>query len=97
LAVTYTYKYLQKNVYSVFRYQPLSIGFAQLSSTAVAQNGIDALAPTPTIGSAAATISATSTPGQSSAATAKAVVSFLSTAATLLVVLTVTLVSTSVL
>ncbi|KAF8872837.1 aspartic peptidase A1 [Gymnopilus junonius] len=28
-----------KNVYSVFRYKPLSIGFAQLSATAVAESG----------------------------------------------------------
>ncbi|KAF8801329.1 aspartic peptidase A1 [Phlegmacium glaucopus] len=48
-----------KNVYSVFRYDPLSIGFAQLSDTALAENGSDGEAPTPTIGSAAATVSAT--------------------------------------
>ncbi|KAF5328166.1 hypothetical protein D9619_013433 [Psilocybe cf. subviscida] len=50
-----------KNVYSVFRYDPLSIGFAELSATAIAQNGADAPVPTPTIGSVT-TVSATSTP-----------------------------------
>ncbi|KAF4610939.1 hypothetical protein D9613_006752 [Agrocybe pediades] len=60
-----------KNVYSVFRYEPLSIGFAELSSTATAQNGADASAPSATIGSVAATVSATSVPGQSSAAPAR--------------------------
>ncbi|KAF9077958.1 aspartic peptidase domain-containing protein [Rhodocollybia butyracea] len=50
-----------KNVYSVFRFNPPSVGFAQLSSTALAMNGVNAPPPSPTIGSAAATVSATGT------------------------------------
>ncbi|KAF8159830.1 aspartic peptidase domain-containing protein [Crassisporium funariophilum] len=49
-----------KNVYSVFRYQPLSIGFAQLSDAANALSGSNSPVPSPTIGSSAATVSATS-------------------------------------
>lgn len=49
-----------KNVYSVFRYDPPSVGFAELSAYSLSLNGANAPAPTPTIGSAAATISATS-------------------------------------
>ncbi|KIK60512.1 hypothetical protein GYMLUDRAFT_43837 [Collybiopsis luxurians FD-317 M1] len=49
-----------KNVYSVFRYNPASVGFAELSAAALAQNGNTDLAiPSATIGSAAATVSAT--------------------------------------
>lgn len=48
-----------KNVYSVFRYNPASVGFAQLSSTAIKQNGVAGSLPSATIGSAA-TVSATS-------------------------------------
>jgi len=48
-----------KNVYSVFRYNPPSVGFAQLSSTALAMNDkVDAAIPSPTVGTAAATVSA---------------------------------------
>jgi len=47
-----------KNVYSVFRFNPPSIGFAALSDTAKAQNDVDAPVPTPTIGSVVA-VSAT--------------------------------------
>ncbi|KIM44828.1 hypothetical protein M413DRAFT_363610 [Hebeloma cylindrosporum] len=54
-----------KNVYSVFRYHPLSIGFAELSAAAIAENGSNGPAPSPTIGSASATVSATSSPQQS--------------------------------
>lgn len=51
-----------KNVYSVFRYNPASVGFAQLSETALAMNGVsNAAIPSATVGSAAATVSATST------------------------------------
>ena len=32
---------LQKNVYSVFRYSPPSVGFAALSDVALAQNGLN--------------------------------------------------------
>ncbi|KAG9223824.1 hypothetical protein CCMSSC00406_0007686 [Pleurotus cornucopiae] len=48
-----------KNVYSVFRYDPPSVGFAELSAAALAQNGANGLVPAPTIGSVAATVSAT--------------------------------------
>ncbi|CCM06143.1 uncharacterized protein FIBRA_08393 [Fibroporia radiculosa] len=51
-----------KNVYSVFRYNPPSVGFATLSSTALAMNGAVAAAPSPTIGSAPASVSATDVP-----------------------------------
>jgi cathepsin D len=48
-----------KNVYSVFRYDPPSVGFAQLSKEALALNGAPGTAPSATIGSAAAIVSAT--------------------------------------
>lgn len=48
-----------KNVYSVFKYNPPAVGFAQLSATALAMNGKAAAAPSPTIGSVAAAVSAT--------------------------------------
>ncbi|EGN95044.1 hypothetical protein SERLA73DRAFT_187322 [Serpula lacrymans var. lacrymans S7.3] len=47
-----------KNVYSVFRYNPASVGFAALSETALAMNGVNAAAPTPTIGSVSASATA---------------------------------------
>ena len=47
---------LQKNVYSVFRYNPASVGFAALSEVAIAENGVNGAAPTPTIGSVAAAV-----------------------------------------
>ncbi|KAG5641425.1 hypothetical protein DXG03_005241 [Asterophora parasitica] len=50
-----------KNVYSVFRYNPPSVGFAQLSSVALAYNGANTPVPSATIGSTAATVSATAT------------------------------------
>jgi len=49
-----------KNVYSVFRFSPPSVGFATLSSTATAENDVNGVVPTPTIGSVVA-VSATST------------------------------------
>ncbi|KAL0564381.1 hypothetical protein V5O48_017667 [Marasmius crinis-equi] len=50
-----------KNVYSVFRYNPPSVGFAELSAYSLSMNGvINAVVPTPTIGSVAAGVSATS-------------------------------------
>ncbi|KAK7466332.1 hypothetical protein VKT23_005058 [Stygiomarasmius scandens] len=49
-----------KNVYSVFRYDPASVGFAELSATALAMNGADSNVPTATIGSVAAGVTATS-------------------------------------
>jgi len=51
---------LQKNVFSVFRFNPPSVGFAQLSDIALAQNGATGSAPSPTIGAVQATIDATS-------------------------------------
>ncbi|KAJ8594783.1 acid protease [Rhizopogon salebrosus TDB-379] len=47
-----------KNVYSVFRYNPASVGFAALSDTAVAMNGVDAPPPSATIGSISASATA---------------------------------------
>jgi len=47
-----------KNVYSVFRFNPPSVGFATLSSTATAQNDANGVVPSPTIGSVVA-VSAT--------------------------------------
>ncbi|KAG7093524.1 hypothetical protein E1B28_007198 [Marasmius oreades] len=49
-----------KNVYSVYRYNPPSVGFAQLSAYSLSLNGANDPIPTPTIGSVAATVSATS-------------------------------------
>ncbi|KAF9266781.1 acid protease [Marasmius fiardii PR-910] len=49
-----------KNVYSVYRYDPPSVGFAELSAYALSLNGVDLALPTPTIGSVAATVEATS-------------------------------------
>jgi hypothetical protein len=43
-----------KNVYSVFRFNPPSVGFATLSDTAKAQNDVNAAVPSPTIGSVVA-------------------------------------------
>lgn len=43
--------YFQKNVYSVFRSTPPSVGFAQLSSAAKSFALNDDILPTPTIGS----------------------------------------------
>ncbi|KAF8235612.1 acid protease [Tricholoma matsutake] len=45
-----------KNVYSVFRYNPPSIGFAELSTIATAMNDSPAPIPSPTIGSPASVI-----------------------------------------
>lgn len=61
---------LQKNVYSVFRYDPPSVGFAELSSIALALNGADGPVPTPTIGSAAATVTANRISNRGSQSTA---------------------------
>ncbi|KAF9244096.1 aspartic peptidase domain-containing protein [Melanogaster broomeanus] len=49
-----------KNVYSVFRYSPPSIGFAALSPTAVAMNGVNGPPPSATIGSISTTVIASS-------------------------------------
>ncbi|TFK52001.1 acid protease [Heliocybe sulcata] len=47
-----------KNVYSVFRFNPPSVGFAQLSQGALAMDGVNGPLPSATIGSAAASVSA---------------------------------------
>jgi cathepsin D len=44
-----------KNVYSVFRFNPPSVGFASLSQEALSMNGGDLPVPSPTIGSVIAT------------------------------------------
>ncbi|KAF7770563.1 hypothetical protein Agabi119p4_6537 [Agaricus bisporus var. burnettii] len=51
-----------KNVYSVFRYDPPSVGFANLSSTAISMNGVTGPVPSSTQGSTVATVSATGAP-----------------------------------
>ncbi|KAF8972676.1 aspartic peptidase A1 [Flammula alnicola] len=53
-----------KNVYSVFRYQPLSVGFAQLSPAALAEDNSNTPVPSATIGSAT-TVSASAGSRQS--------------------------------
>ncbi|KZT25525.1 acid protease [Neolentinus lepideus HHB14362 ss-1] len=57
-----------KNVYTSFRYSPASVGFAQLSSTAISQDGKEGSAPSATIGSAAAVVSSTGGVSKSSGA-----------------------------
>ena len=61
----------QKNVYSVFRYNPASVGFAQLSETALAMNKAGGSVPTATIGSVVAV--ATNGSNSSNSAPAQAV------------------------
>ncbi|KAI0728027.1 aspartic peptidase domain-containing protein [Fomitopsis betulina] len=48
-----------KNVYAAFQYDPPAVGFAKLSPTALAMNGAAGAAPSPTIGSVQAAVSAT--------------------------------------
>ena len=48
----------QKNVYSVYRYQPASVGFAALSQSALSMNGVNGPPPTATIGSVTASVTA---------------------------------------
>lgn len=53
----------EKNVYSVFRYNPPSVGFAALSETALAMNGVnDASIPTATLGAIVASTTANTAP-----------------------------------
>jgi len=47
-----------KNVYSVFRYNPPSVGFAALSSSATAMDDVNGAVPSPTIGSVTAEVTA---------------------------------------
>lgn len=49
-----------KNVYSVFRYSPSSVGFANLSSIAIAENGAGGTVPSATIGAISAAVTNTS-------------------------------------
>ncbi|KAJ8585196.1 acid protease [Rhizopogon salebrosus TDB-379] len=49
-----------KNVYSVFRYNPPSVGFAALSSVAIAENGAGGTVPSATIGTASTSVTNTS-------------------------------------
>ncbi|KAG2065643.1 acid protease [Suillus decipiens] len=49
-----------KNVYSVFRYNPPSVGFANLSSIAIAENGAGGTVPSATIGAIIAAATNTS-------------------------------------
>ncbi|KAF5353146.1 hypothetical protein D9758_008755 [Tetrapyrgos nigripes] len=62
-----------KNVYSVFRYNPPSVGFAQLSSTALQMNSGNEPVPSATIGSVAAGVTAAGGSGGSTQATNGAV------------------------
>ncbi|KAH9926259.1 aspartic peptidase domain-containing protein [Epithele typhae] len=55
-----------KNVYTVFRSSPASVGFATLSSTATAMNGALGSAPSATIGSVVASVTGTPTTDRSS-------------------------------
>ncbi|KAJ7066591.1 aspartic peptidase A1 [Mycena amicta] len=62
-----------KNVYSVFRYNPPSVGFATLSATALAMNGDLRLAvPSATIGSVSAEATAGTSNSRNSSGAAKA-------------------------
>ncbi|KAG1815420.1 aspartic peptidase domain-containing protein [Suillus variegatus] len=56
-----------KNVYSVFRYNPAAVGFAALSNTATAMNGVNAAPPSATIGSVSASATAGTGGGSNSA------------------------------
>ncbi|KAN0088860.1 Aspartic peptidase domain containing protein [Tylopilus felleus] len=47
-----------KNVYSIFRYDPPSVGFAALSETALPMNGANAVVPSATLGASVASASA---------------------------------------
>jgi hypothetical protein len=69
-----------KNVLSVYRYDPPSVGFAQLSPAALAVSDSDVV-PTPTIGSVAAAVSATGKHTGSNAASASASASYLALSA----------------
>ncbi|OJA20655.1 hypothetical protein AZE42_13605 [Rhizopogon vesiculosus] len=59
-SVILSYTLIQKNVYSVFRYNPASVGFANLSSVAIAENGAGGTVPSATIGAVSATVVSTS-------------------------------------
>jgi len=65
----------QKNVYSVFRYDPPSVGFADLSETALAMNVPGGGVPTATIGSVVAVATGSGTGSNSAPARAVSVIS----------------------
>jgi hypothetical protein len=44
------FSHSQKNVYSVFRYDPPAVGFANLSAKALALNTAGGVLPTPSLG-----------------------------------------------
>lgn len=56
-----------KNVYSVYRSNPPSVGFAQLSSASLAMNGVDGSVPSATIGSVASVTPASTNRSNSNA------------------------------
>jgi cathepsin D len=66
--------FIQKNVYSVFRFNPPSVGFAALSDVAIAHNGVDGPVPSATIGSVAAAVSATGKSRENNGATSSRLV-----------------------
>jgi len=66
-----------KNVYSVYRYNPPSIGFANLSSNALAQNALGGALPSATIGSSPVTASAGASNGAIGMPNAKGVVAMM--------------------
>ena len=65
----------QKNVYSVFRYNPPSVGFADLSKTALAMNAPGGTVPTATIGSVVAVATGSGTQQNSASAQTVSLVS----------------------
>ncbi|KAJ7043567.1 aspartic peptidase A1 [Mycena alexandri] len=75
-----------KNVYSVFRHNPPSIGFASLSDYSLSMNGnLHLAAPSATIGSVSAAATAGSTDRNANSATSIRTSSFLFTIATILI------------
>ncbi|KAJ7449682.1 aspartic peptidase A1 [Mycena latifolia] len=75
-----------KNVYSVFRYNPASIGFASLSDYSLSMNGdVDLEAPSATIGSVSAAATAGSTNRNSNSATSSPSSSLIFTIGTTLI------------
>jgi cathepsin D len=59
-----------KNVYTVFRYNPASVGFAELSSTSLKMNGGDDALPSATIGSVSTGVTASGRGGNGAMGTA---------------------------
>ncbi|KAB5594986.1 Lysosomal aspartic protease [Ceratobasidium theobromae] len=73
-----------KNVYSVYRYNPPSVGFANLSSTALAQNTLGGTLPSATIGSSPVTATGSAANGVAGAPDAKHVAAMVGVGAGLL-------------